>query len=338
MIHNCQRDKITVVQLGDLETARVEHALYRASQVQYPFHFWFERKWRLPLDDNYKLPNGGFDLCGAVEQLLKSKKYKNLPRPLILVSKEPMGDPDNPNEADDFYDYSQEDDYDPLVSIISTHTLKGLPSDITMERFIQMMLATYIFSVYGNLAFHEDLRGCVFDYCDEDKDVEKCFRIGRVCDECEAVLNKRMRSKEVGVEKVAAATKLLNKAAGRKYCFVVMPFAERFNSVYGVIHSVMNDLGWLVKRADEVSYPRLITELIFKEILTSDLVIADLTDLNPNVLYEVGLTHAVGNDLILLAQGEPPFDLKIEHTIIYSTNKTEEFKGKLIRSIGNSLA
>jgi hypothetical protein len=292
----------------------------------------------LPLDDKYKLPNGGYDLCGAVEQLLKSEEYKGLPRPLIIISKEPMGDPDNPNEPDDFCDYSQEDDYDPLVSIISTHTRSCLPADITIERYILFMLSTYILSLHGDLAFHEDLRGCIFDFCDEDKDVEKCFRIGRICSPCEAVLHKRMRGKDVSIEKVAAAIKLLNKSVGRKYCFVVMPFDEKFNPVYQVIHDIMNDLGWLVKRADEVMYPRQFTETIFKEILTSDLVIADLTDLNPNVLYEVGLTHAVGNDLILLTQGIIPSDLKIEHTIFYSMDKTEAFKEKLKRSAEGNLA
>jgi len=336
MIHNCQRDKITVVQLGDLETAKVEHALYLASQLQYPFYFWFDREWRLPLDDKYKLPNGGYDLCGAVERLLKGKKYKKLPRPLILISKEPMGDPDNANEPDDFYDYSQEDDYDPLVSIISTHTFRGLPSNRTMESFILMMLATYILSVYGNLSFHEDLRGCVFDYCDEDEEVENCFRAGRLCNECEVVIQQRIRRNEISIERVAAALKLLNKAVGRKYCFVVIPFNEKFTPVHQIICDVLNGLGWTVKRADEITYPRLITDLIFKEILTSDLVIADLTDLNPNVFYEVGLAHTVGSDLILLTQDTEkiPFDLKNEQTVSYSMERTEDFKENLRRSVG----
>ncbi|MDQ3743034.1 MAG: hypothetical protein M3444_01485 [Acidobacteriota bacterium] len=316
-----------------MDRAKVVHALYKASQLQQPFNFWLDSERRLPLDEKYKLPNGGYDLCGAVEKLLKSKKYKKLSRPLIVISKEPMGDPDNPHEPDDFYDYSQEDDYDPLVSIISTYTLKGLPSNRDLASFILLMLSTYILSVYGNLAFHEELRGCIFDYCDEDEEVENCFRVGKVCGHCEAVLQNRIMNGDLTIERAAAATRLLNKAVGRNYCFVAMPFAEKFNPVYQVISDVMSDLGWSVERADEVPYPKFINDRIYKGILTGDLVIADLTDFNPNVLYEVGITHVVGNDLLLLTQGEIPFDLKNAHAILYSMDRVEDFKESLKRDV-----
>jgi hypothetical protein len=89
--------------IGPLETSDVEQVLWRANELQYAFNFDFDfYKRRLPLDEKYRLPNDGYDLCGAVEALLKNKKYKNLPCPLIIFSSEPLGDADHPSSRKSF--------------------------------------------------------------------------------------------------------------------------------------------------------------------------------------------------------------------------------------------
>ena len=317
MIHNCQRETVTVLQLGTLDTSKLEQVLWRANELQRAFVFDFDfYKRRLPLDEIYKLPNGGYDLCGAVGTLLKSRKYKGLPRPLIIISGEPLGDTDYPNEPDYFYFCSQDDD-DPKLTIMSTQPLVYLPKNRTLEHYLFMMLSNYILSTYGNVSYHDARRGCMLDYCDDLSDAENCLQAGELCHDCEAELQK-VRPNRPTVEQVAAALRFFNRAAGHKYCFVMMPFNDAFSPVYEAISQSLTEVGWKVKRADDISYPRLITDLILKEILTSDLVVADLTSFNPNVIYEIGLTHSLGNDLLLLTQEKDnPFDLKNVQTIFY---------------------
>lgn len=335
MIHNCQRETITVLQLGSLDTSKVESVLWRANELQRAFVFDFDfYKRRLPLDEKYKLPNGGYDLCGAVEALFKGRKYKKLPRPLIIISAEPLGDTDYPSEPDNFYFCSQDDD-DPKVTIMSTQPLSYLSKNRTLEHYLFMMLSNYILSTYGNVSYHEVSRGCMLDYCDDLGDAENCLRAGELCHDCEAELQKR-KPNQLSIEQLAAAIRFFNRAAGRKYCFVMMPFNNKFNSVYEVIRRGLTEIGWKVKRADDISYPRLITDLILKEILTSDLVVADLTSFNPNVVYEVGLTHSLGNDLLLLTQEKDnPFDLKNVQTIPYDLKGRESLTKALQRHAGS---
>jgi hypothetical protein len=337
MLHTCQRETVTFLQLGSLDTSEVEQVLWRANELQHAFYFDFDfYKRRLPLDEKYKLPNGGYDLCGAVEALFKTRKYKNLPRPLIIISAEPLGDTDHPIEPDYFYFCSQDDD-DPKVTIMSTQPLSYLPKNRTLENYLFMMLSNYILSTYGNVSYHKISRGCMLDYCDDLSDAENCLRAGELCPDCEVELQKR-KPNQISFEQVAAALRFFNRAAGRKYCFVMMPFNNTFDPVYEVIRQALTEIGWKVKRADEIAYPRLITNLILKEILTSDLVIADLTNFNPNVFYEVGLTHSLGNDLLLLTQEEKnPFDLANEHTIFYSLRELEKLKKAIQRSAGSGL-
>ena len=146
-----------------------------------------------------------------------------------------------------------------------------------------------------------------------------------------------MRKGRISIDRVSAALRLFNRAVGRRYCFIAMPFRDDLTPVFHALRETLIGLSWDVKRADEVTYPRLVTSLILKEILTSDLVIADLTGSNANVLYEVGVTHAVGNDLLLIArdQDEIPFDVKNEQTIFYAPNEgLRDLKEKLKKACG----
>lgn len=72
MIQNCKSQTITAIQLGPLDSSTVEQTLYRANELQAAFDFQSAfYTHRLPLDEKYKLPNGGYDLFGAVEYMLR---------------------------------------------------------------------------------------------------------------------------------------------------------------------------------------------------------------------------------------------------------------------------
>ena len=65
-----------------------------------------------------------------------------------------------------------------------------------------------------------------------------------------------------------------------------------------------------MKRADQSTEIGMITDHVITEILESDLIVADLSFLNPNVFYELGIAHAAEKPVIPLAHHETklPFD------------------------------
>jgi len=67
-----------------------------------------------------------------------------------------------------------------------------------------------------------------------------------------------------------------------------------------------------VERADDHTNPGEITPVIVSAILEADLVVADLTDANPNVYYELAIAHAYGKPTVhIRLTGEIlPFDMK----------------------------
>lgn len=72
-------------------------------------------------------------------------------------------------------------------------------------------------------------------------------------------------------------------------------------------------------RADKSKRPEEIIAHIIENLVTSDIIIADLSGRNPNVFYELGVRHAVNNNTILIADDldDIPFDLRGLRTIVY---------------------
>ena len=120
--------------------------------------------------------------------------------------------------------------------------------------------------------------------------------------------------------------------------FVLISFEEPFESVYtSLIKAPLEEVGFEVERADSRLDQRSILQDIFRGIAGADLVVADLTGLNPNVFYELGVAHALEIPTILLTQNvdELPFDLRAYRANEYSTHFTDAPKlVETLREIG----
>jgi hypothetical protein len=106
--------------------------------------------------------------------------------------------------------------------------------------------------------------------------------------------------------------------------FVLMPFRPQFDGTYQIIRDVASRWGFRVLRADEIAGPGRITDQILTAIQTSGLILADITETNPNVLYEVGMAHTLGKETVLLSQSihDIPFDVAAVRVTIYDNTVT----------------
>jgi len=123
-----------------------------------------------------------------------------------------------------------------------------------------------------------------------------------------------------------------------RLCFVLMPFDDSFKPIYDkVIKLTVEEADLDCKRADDIFGTNPIIEDIWEYINKARIIIADLTNRNPNVFYEVGISHALGKRVILLAQKieDVPFDLRHIRCIAYRDNM--EGRGKLKESLSGTL-
>jgi hypothetical protein len=61
---------------------------------------------------------------------------------------------------------------------------------------------------------------------------------------------------------------------------------------------------------------------VWWSICQSKAVVADCTDKNPNVFYEIGLAHTIGKPVVLITQREAdiPFDLRQIRYVAYDSS------------------
>ncbi len=122
---------------------------------------------------------------------------------------------------------------------------------------------------------------------------------------------------------------------GTKKCFVVSEFGrdeatrlERKQTLKHLVRKVLEPMGYQVQRADDIEDLGQITHQIIERLLDDDLVIADLTGLNPNVFYELAVRHAARKPVItLMTEGQAiPFDLKDVRTIFYDLHSPDSLE------------
>jgi uncharacterized protein YoxC len=140
-----------------------------------------------------------------------------------------------------------------------------------------------------------------------------------------------------------------NRQVNRKKCLVIAPIGEegsktRIRSdqiLTHVLRPVLTKFGFDAIRADEIAEPGIISTQILERIVNDPLVIADLSEKNPNVYYELAVRHATRKPIIQLIQkGELlPFDVAGTRTIAFDhkdLDSVDDVKKQLARFIENA--
>lgn len=103
----------------------------------------------------------------------------------------------------------------------------------------------------------------------------------------------------------------------------LMPFNPKYDSLYSTIKQGCSFNGYNCMRTDEekIENSANLRKYIVSKIIQSQVVLAVLDGRNPNVLYEVGIAHAIGKLVILLVKRDKsndlPENLKGNRLLIY---------------------
>ncbi|MBI2257659.1 MAG: hypothetical protein HYU67_02040 [Flavobacteriia bacterium] len=123
-----------------------------------------------------------------------------------------------------------------------------------------------------------------------------------------------------------------------KQVFVIMPYSEKANKNYQIIKEICFEQGLEIVRADEmISEGESISEKIKGLISKSDLIIADVTGNNINVMYELGFAHGINKPVILLASKIEELRIDVSNYRIILFNESKETKEKLASGLMESL-
>ena len=140
-------------------------------------------------------------------------------------------------------------------------------------------------------------------------------------------------------------------------CYVSMPFGRKWSEATGdidfdriyhdAIRPALEQTGLRTIRGDEIG-GGIILEGVFRQVLDCELMIADLTLGNPNVIYELGLRHALrpsGTVIVRGAGTRLPYNLSLSSAVTYPLaegqvpkEERDDFIKRLTRAIEQALS
>lgn len=145
---------------------------------------------------------------------------------------------------------------------------------------------------------------------------------------------------------------MTGKVEKSKSCFVVGPIGDddsddRIHADWlleDIIEPVFGEhfRDFDVRRADKISNPGQITSQVITALLEADLVIADLTTLNPNAFYEIGIRHTIQKPIIHMhLEGQRiPFDIAPFRSIKFSRRRPSDIRaarGMLLAAVTEAI-
>lgn len=142
-------------------------------------------------------------------------------------------------------------------------------------------------------------------------------------------------------------------------CFVVMGFGVKTDyqsgrkldldkSYQNLIKPAVEAVGLKCVRADEIVHAGIIDVPMYEQLLSADVVVADVSTMNPNAFYELGVRHALRPyTTIIVAESELTFPFDVGHIAIrryrhlgedIGVSEAQRFKTELTNAIKEIMA
>ncbi len=134
-----------------------------------------------------------------------------------------------------------------------------------------------------------------------------------------------------------------SKGEDKKKCLVMSPFGGFFDDYHLDIYCPAIEAANLFPmRADDLFRSSNIVEDVWSMILSSEVLLADLTGRNPNVFYELGLAHAARKPVVLITRetDDVPFDLRALRYLSYEPLRPgwdRDLQDKITKSLKETL-
>ena len=117
-------------------------------------------------------------------------------------------------------------------------------------------------------------------------------------------------------------------------CFVIQPFNELYNKRFDSLYKpAIEAAGMTAYRVDQDPTATVLVESIEANIKRAAVCLADISEDNPNVWYELGFAIAAGRPVVMACSDERekngkqfPFDIRHRAIVTYKTEAPQDFR------------
>jgi hypothetical protein len=126
---------------------------------------------------------------------------------------------------------------------------------------------------------------------------------------------------------------------GNRYLYYIQPNGLNVEDIFHLLLEVSLRFAMNIKRRDARQSDGLMSSLVKEEIESASIVIADISDLNSQVTFEIGIARALNKPIILMAfsSKDIPFELSAYRVLLYGNYSKTDFKNKLFSSIKEAI-
>jgi len=137
------------------------------------------------------------------------------------------------------------------------------------------------------------------------------------------------------LEETPAGEPGLKHATSSRIVFAAMPFDRKYNDTHRVMIAACEKADVVCKRVDSEVFSGSIIEKIKKLIRKSNVVIVDLSDAKPNVLYEAGFAHALRKPSIHITStpDNMPFHVSTSRWLAYEVGDAGAIEDELTKNL-----
>ena len=221
------------------------------------------------------------------------------------------------------------------------------PPSVSVYIAYQVVQAALSFSV--NIGEDEQLQishkksvGCIFDFCQNKKDIKLGMVSGIICPYCKATLYQY----NIDPNAVHAAERVLERirreAIGQPYimydnsAFIVMQYTENDenNNAYEYgIKSALEEIGINCVRADDAVSSTDILNNLLDNIKQNRFIIVKADTLSRNVYFELGYAMGLNKEILVIVNDEEtnlPVDTRNIGRLVYKSGDYKDLKRKVI--------
>ncbi len=123
-----------------------------------------------------------------------------------------------------------------------------------------------------------------------------------------------------------------------KRALLLIPVSPTYEQLRAQLSSLLEGVGFVVLRLDQLQPGAVWSNAVADAIRSADLIIADVTEANPNVMYELGYAHALKRPTLLLANATTrfarlPSDVQSFQVLMYDDTSEAAWQTHLARVI-----